>query len=174
MNCIKCGHEIETGSAFCGNCGQPVAPAAVPAAPAQPALPLAAPTDVPAPVPDPTVPQTANPAIPPVSPAPGQTYSIPSEMAKPGGGKAIASFVLGVLGLIFWILPLLGLIVGVIALVFGTQSVRSRHRKLSIAGIVLATVALLLSLMALTYNLQNMDTQQAALRPQPTAVFRLF
>lgn len=187
MICSKCGLEIETGAAFCGNCGQPVQAAtpqvaSVPAAPApvpSPVPPAPAPMATPA-APAPTAAPTVSapvaggfaapqPAVAMAAPGmPGPAYGAPAAFAQPGGGKAIASFVLGIIGLIAWLIPLFGIIFGVLAMIFGTMSTKSPHRKLAITGIVLASITLLLSLMAFVYNIQT-QAKQSGTADLPTS-----
>jgi len=61
-------------------------------------------------------------------------------------GKAIASLVLGILGLILWFCPLIGLGVTVPGLVRGIMSRNQRPSGMATAGIVLCVIGLVLSL----------------------------
>lgn len=62
-----------------------------------------------------------------------------------GSGKAVASLVLGIVGMVVWCLPILGLPVGVIGLILGMKARESEKRNLAIAGIVLCVIVLVLS-----------------------------
>ena len=62
-----------------------------------------------------------------------------------GGGKAIASLVLGILGLFGWCIPLVGLPMTITGLVLGIKDLNSRSRGMAIAGVVLCVVGLSLS-----------------------------
>lgn len=181
MICSKCGLEVDAGAAFCGNCGQPVqqvatqpvAQGAAPMAPAAPVLVSAPMGGAAVAQPFPTQnPANVAPAAPQPQPVmsgpgaaaaalPGQAYGLPAAYSRPGGGKAIASFVLGIIGLIGWLIPIVGVILGILALVFGTMTTKSSHRNLAIAGIVLGSITVLMSLGAFVYNVQQVAKDQA-------------
>lgn len=61
-------------------------------------------------------------------------------------GFAIAAFVISALGLIGWIIPIVGLPLGIIAIVFASISIHSRKRVFAIVGMILATITILLSI----------------------------
>lgn len=63
-----------------------------------------------------------------------------------GGGKAIASLILGVFGMVAWFIPLFGVPVTVVGLVMGINGMKSRQRGMAIAGLVLSIIGLVLSL----------------------------
>ena len=67
-----------------------------------------------------------------------EVESIPS-----GGGKAIASMVLGIVGLLAWILPLCGFPVTIVGLILGIVDRKSSRRGMAIAGIVMNIIGLL-------------------------------
>jgi hypothetical protein len=60
-------------------------------------------------------------------------------------GKAVASLVLGIFGMIFWLLPILGLPVNVVGLVLGAKSLNSASRKIATVGLVLCIIGLVLT-----------------------------
>jgi len=66
--------------------------------------------------------------------------------APRGGGKAVASLVLGILGLVLWFIPLFGLPVTIIGLVLGIAALKSPRRGMAIAGTVMSVIGLVLSL----------------------------
>ncbi|MGH7240834.1 MAG: hypothetical protein ACREGB_00890 [Candidatus Saccharimonadales bacterium] len=70
------------------------------------------------------------------------------------GNKAIASLVLAVLGIPACLIPVVGLVFGVLALVFGTLSFRSSRKKFAVVGIVLGAVVVLGSLYLWMRNAQ--------------------
>lgn len=74
-------------------------------------------------------------AVPPGAPSP-----------RPGSGLAIAGFVIGLLELLGWCLPLVGVPLGITGLVLSCKGLGSDQRGLAIAGIVLNTIGLLLAL----------------------------
>ncbi|QXE19542.1 DUF4190 domain-containing protein [Clostridium sp. 001] len=65
---------------------------------------------------------------------------------KPKSKKGITSFILGIIGLIVWIIPIIGAPVTIIGLILGIKSHNSNHKKLAIAGIVLCTIGLFLTI----------------------------
>jgi hypothetical protein len=60
-------------------------------------------------------------------------------------GKANTSMVLGLVGIVAWILPIIGLPVTITGLVFGIRSRHSSARGKAIAGIVLCSIFLTVS-----------------------------
>lgn len=70
--------------------------------------------------------------------------SPPPAVANPPGtsGKAVASLVLGVVGLIAWCVPIVGLPVTIIGVVLGSQSLNTPSRGLALAGLVLSVIGL--------------------------------
>ena len=59
--------------------------------------------------------------------------------------KAIASLVLGILGLICWIIPLIGFPVNIGALILGGSSMGMPKKGMGIAGMVLSIIGLVLT-----------------------------
>ena len=59
---------------------------------------------------------------------------------------ATAALVLGIIGLIAWLLPIIGYPVTIVGLVLGIKSVKSEKRGMAIAGIVMSSIGLVLSL----------------------------
>ena len=62
---------------------------------------------------------------------------------KKGGGKAIASLVLGLVGLFAWLLPVLGLPITIVGLIMGVLGMKSDNRGMAVAGVVLNIIFLL-------------------------------
>lgn len=58
-------------------------------------------------------------------------------------GKATKGLVLGIVGLVAWIIPLVGAPVTIIGLIFSIKGLRSLKRSMAIAGIVLSTIGLI-------------------------------
>ncbi len=63
-----------------------------------------------------------------------------------GGGKAIASLCLGLLGLVAWFLPIIGLPTTITGLVLGIKSLHGPRQGMAIAGIVLCIIGLVASI----------------------------
>lgn len=61
-------------------------------------------------------------------------------------GKAIAALVLGIIGLIAWFIPIIGVPVTIIALILGIKGLKSLKRGMAIAAIVLSIIGLLASI----------------------------
>ncbi len=79
-----------------------------------------------------------------------------------GGGKAIASLVLGILGIVAWIYPPVGLIIGILSIVFGTMTVKSNKKAFAIAGIVLGSITIIISLLLGGYVIsESIKSEQA-------------
>lgn len=73
-------------------------------------------------------------------------YAPPLPPETGGQGQAIASLVLGILGLFGWCLPCIGLPMGVIGLVLGIRGLNTRGRTMAKVGIVLCIIGLVLAL----------------------------
>lgn len=58
------------------------------------------------------------------------------------GGKSIASFVLGLVGIIAWILPLIGYPVTITGLVLGCIARKKEKNAFSLTGIILSSITL--------------------------------
>lgn len=61
---------------------------------------------------------------------------------KPKSKKGVISFILGIIGLIGWVLPIIGAPVTIVGLVLGIKGRNSNHKKLATAGIVLCIIGL--------------------------------
>lgn len=145
MACPQCGNETIPGAAFCGNCGQALL------------------SDVMALVASPVAPATTD--SPSTEGTPGAQFSAvtlaANEQSLPlvpstahGSRKAVAALVLGVMGLVGWLVPILGLAIGVAAIIFGTTAYRSPRKHLAMAGTVLGCIGVVLALGAWVYYFQ--------------------
>jgi len=63
-----------------------------------------------------------------------------------GGGKAVTSLVLGIVGMLAWLLPIIGLPVAITGLVFGVRSTNSENKGMAIAGLTLSIIGIVLSI----------------------------
>ena len=59
--------------------------------------------------------------------------------------EAIASMILGIIGLLAWILPLIGAPVTITAIVLGIRGLKSEKSGMAIAGIVMGVTGLVLT-----------------------------
>ena len=73
-------------------------------------------------------------------------YAVPdiNKARKPGFG--VAALVLGIVGVLAWIIPITGLPVGIIALVLGIIGLKKSSKGMSIVGIVLGIICLVLTI----------------------------
>lgn len=84
---------------------------------------------------------------------PGNPYQTPNQYGTPGyglqarsDGRATASLVIGIVGLLLWCCPLAGVPLCAIGLALGVLAAKSESRNVAVAGIVLNSIGLLLSL----------------------------
>lgn len=63
-----------------------------------------------------------------------------------GEDKSIAPFVLGIVGLIAWFLPIAGIPIAIVGLVLGLRSRKKSASRLAMAGIVLCIISLVASI----------------------------
>lgn len=61
-------------------------------------------------------------------------------------GMAAASLVFGIVGLLAWIIPIIGLPIGITALVLGITGLNKSRKGMSIAGLVLGIICLILTI----------------------------
>jgi Domain of unknown function (DUF4190) len=85
--------------------------------------------------------RTTTPSAPP---------SAGASQEKPG--KAIASLVLGILGVLTFLIPIVAIILGILAIVFGSTS-RNEIRRRGLAGHGQATAGLVLGVIAVLLGL---------------------
>lgn len=64
------------------------------------------------------------------------------EKSEKIGGKSIASFVLGLVGMIAWILPLIGYPVTITGLILGCIARKHEKNAFSLTGIILSSITL--------------------------------
>jgi|SRR5579871_1138435 len=60
-------------------------------------------------------------------------------------GNPVVSLVLGILGLCAWIIPLFGLPITIVGLIFGINALKRVQKGMAIAGVVLSIIGLALS-----------------------------
>ncbi len=92
------------------------------------------------------------------APPHGYAYPPPGGGDRPGNGKAVAGFVLGIVGVVLFFFTLFDLIPIVLAFVFSIQGLRASRqgkgqRGLAVAGIVLASVATVIVVAFVTFFL---------------------
>ena len=92
---------------------------------------------------------------------PEQIINIITPQSPDRQGPAIASFVLGVLNLLTWCIPVIGFFMAVAGIVTGIFGIKSSKRGFAVAGIVLSAIGLILSLIAfglLIFGIVNWDS----------------
>jgi hypothetical protein len=72
---------------------------------------------------------------------------LPTKKPKKGQGKATASLVLGLVSIITWIIPLIGLPTTITGLVLGLQGLGPKKRTRAAVGIALSTLFLIITLL---------------------------
>ncbi len=69
------------------------------------------------------------------------------QMTQPkNDGKAIASFVLGIIGLVAWLIPLLGFPISIVGLVLASLSLNKGQKGKAVVGLVLCILGLVATL----------------------------
>jgi len=68
------------------------------------------------------------------------------EVTERHSGKAVASMVLGIIGLIAWFIPLFGMPITIVGLVLGIKGKNSSKKGMAIAGIVMCIIGLVATL----------------------------
>lgn len=84
--------------------------------------------------------------VPPVPPVPTVSPVAPVPRTNDKQGLAIASLVVGIINLCAWFLPICGGPLSIVGIVLGVLGLPSTRRGMAIAGIVLSSIALLLSI----------------------------
>jgi hypothetical protein len=65
-----------------------------------------------------------------------------------GGGKAVASLVLGIVGVYVSVIPLIGFPVTIVGLILGIGGMKSSNRGMAIAGVVLNIIFLVVTIIS--------------------------
>ncbi len=93
---------------------------------------------------------TAMPPVPPTPPQYGAQYAAPQPTKKTG--LATAGLVLGIIGVVFAFIPVIGMpvaiITGALALLFGILGIVKKHGGKAIAATVLGAAAIIVSIIA--------------------------
>lgn len=84
--------------------------------------------------------------LPPITPIQPEETNDKDIQSKESNGKSVASFVLGIIGMMAWCLPILGFPVGVVGLTFGLHEKNSNAKMMTLAGIILNILCLALCL----------------------------
>lgn len=155
MNCQKCDQLVEDDAAFCGNCGHRLAPHGHKGQPAGPhiATVLAHQKE--------SGTRDFQNNVP--------SYAIATPLQHAGEAQAVLSVLLGVLGIAgAFFAALVGLVMGIAGLVLGTLARNSLHRRTSTAGIIISSLAIVVSLGVWSFvihkqnNLANAEPKKTA------------
>ncbi len=150
MFCNYCGNELAGNSLFCPKCGQKQAqqPVNNEIYPGQ-AQPPVNPTVYPGQVQPPVNQMMYQPQMQqPLNQMMYQPQMYQPQMQQPNPAAhnaAVTSFVLGIAGLIGWMLPIVGFPISIIGLVYGVSALKKGEKSKAIAGIVLSSISLALT-----------------------------
>ena len=77
--------------------------------------------------------------------APVGSVRAQSKTTREGGGKAVASLILGLVSIITWLIPIVGLPTTIAGVVLGMKGMQSDRKGIAIAGVVLSGIFLVLA-----------------------------
>ena len=98
--------------------------------------------------------QAPPPPPPPGGPPSGWNPPPAGPARRPGNGAGVAALVLGILALFASWIPIFGLVLPVLAVIFGVVGMRkvrrgeATNREMALAGVILGAIALVISLLA--------------------------
>jgi len=150
--CPSCGAKRQPGMSFCSGCGATLTPASgqtKQASPvSQPAAVAPASPRPPSPVPPPA-PQSPRPAVYQQQyPQPGMTVVQQTMLGPSNNGLCVAAMVIGIIAVVFLWLPFFGIVLGLLATIFGAVGIPLSSKKgqagkgMGIAGLILGIIAL--------------------------------
>lgn len=89
---------------------------------------------------------------PPVAPGTYGSPGVQRPQVSQGRGRAVASLVLGIVGMLAWLLPCMGLPITIVGLVLGILDRKGPGRSMAIAGIILCCIGLAATLVNAGYG----------------------
>ena len=135
MYCAKCGKEMDDNAKFCPSCGAGTSGETT------------------------SNQQPPEQEQPPVQPQQQQTYSQPAAStvqpaAEPGSGLGVGALVCGIIGLVLCLVPFVGLILSIVAVVLGgkgRKTLPEGKRGMALAGFILGIIGLVISIIYLIW-----------------------
>jgi uncharacterized membrane protein len=151
MNCPNCHQDIETGAAFCGNCGHPIQLAAASTKTvSEIAQILRNQSDIEHP--HGRLALAGHAKL--LTGMPSYAFTKPNQHI--GETKALLSLLFGIIAIVAALfMPVMGLGLAGAGIIMGTLSHSGRMRKLSTIGMIISALAILFSLGAWAYNIKN-------------------
>lgn len=113
--CLKCGADINESTKFCPNCGAPIIH---------------------------TKSETVTDKIKYNTDLSINKNFIKDSKQNNGRGE-ITSLVLGIIGMVAWLIPIIGAPITIVGLIFGIKSSKTKYSRLAVSGIVLCIIGLL-------------------------------
>ncbi len=153
MDCQRCHEPLEPGAAFCGNCGYPVQSSNQ----SQPSQGL---WQGQSGTPPAQPPITSQPIPAALNGAALPSYAIAHPAQHVGETTAVLAVILGTIGIVGsgFLIPIIGLVFGIIGMCLGTVSRRRSHRRLALIGLAIASLAVAAGLAALVWNISHYKT----------------
>lgn len=103
-------------------------------------------------------------AVPGLFPQGGQPqyagYTRPSYTPTQGGAHATTAMVLGIVSMVTWCIPIIGIPLAITAIVFGAKNINSEERTKAMVGLVLGIVGLLFSIGSIVFSVLLSQTFQ--------------
>lgn len=174
MDCPNCHEPVDVGAAFCGNCGQAIAPQhLLTSTTSSESSNLSHESSISSDAVVRTTEIVASDAVmqgignklvgASVSRQPIPTYAQPHIGQQKDHFKAAISVVFGVLGVVgSFIMPFVGLILAIVGVITGTLSRRYLKKGLGLAGIVISTAGILVSMGTWAYAVSSSAKSQQA------------
>jgi hypothetical protein len=90
-----------------------------------------------------------------------------------GNGEAIASMVLGILGIFAWLIPIIGAPITIVGLILGVKGLKSSNRDMALAGVVMCIIGYVLTVINLSMEGHMVSMAILVITPSLTLPFLL-